>query len=112
MKTVTLESAKNACLLAAILLFASMMACDEPKTESAAAPEAAASVAQAPPPAPSPTVPAPPPAPTFAKRHAADCKAHPAAVDFGDDVALEKEVRRKLGKDKGPLAPSDLAQIK
>jgi internalin A len=97
--------------LAAILLFPSMMACDEPKTETPAAPEAAAGVTVVPP-APSPTVPAPAPTPTFTKRSAADCKAHAAAVDFGEDAALEKEVRRKLGKDKGPIAPSDLAQIK
>lgn len=97
--------------LAAILLFPSVMACDEPKTETAAAPEAAPAVTVVPP-APSPTVPAPAPTPTFTKRTAADCKAHAGIVDFGEDAALEKEVRRKLGKDKGPIAPSDLAQIK
>jgi internalin A len=98
--------------LAAILLFPSVMACDETKTESPAAPEAAPHVAEAPAPAPTPTQAAPAPTPTFTKKSAADCKAHPAAVDFGDDSALEKEVRRKLGKDKGAITPSDLAQIK
>ena len=51
-------------------------------------------------------------APTWTKRNAADCKPHPATVDFGDDAALEAEVRRKLGKDKGNITPADLATIK
>jgi internalin A len=68
-------------------------------------------------PASVPTVPAsvasaPAPAPTWKKKNAADCKPHPTTVDFGDDTALENEVRRKLGKDAGPIAPADLAQIK
>ena len=88
------------------------MACDEPKTESAAAPEAAAPVAEAPAPTPVADATRPRTAPTFVKKSAADCKPHPAAVDFGDDAALEKEVRRKLGKDKGPSSRPDLAQIK
>ena len=39
-------------------------------------------------------------------------QAAPATVDFGDDAALEAEVRRKLCKDTGPLTPADLAQVK
>jgi internalin A len=96
-------------ILAALFLSPAMIACDEPKTDSSTAPEAAASVA----PAPTPTeTAAPAPTPTFVKKTAADCKPHPAAIDFGEDAALEKEVRRKTGKDKGPISPSDLAQIK
>jgi internalin A len=49
---------------------------------------------------------------TWKKKDAADCKPHPATVDFGDNAALEAEVRRKLGKDSGPLTPADLAKIK
>jgi internalin A len=98
-------------ILAALFLSPAMIACDEPKVDSSTAPEAAASVAPAPTPTPTQTA-APAPAPTFVKKTAADCKPHPAAIDFGEDAALEKEVRRKLGKDKGPIAPSDLAQIK
>jgi internalin A len=96
-------------ILAALFLSPAMIACDEPKADSSTAPEAAASVA----PAPTPTeTAAPAPTPTFVKKTAADCKPHPAAIDFGEDAALEKEVRRKTGKDKGPISPSDLAQIK
>ena len=50
-------------------------------------------------------------APTNARKTAADCKPHPAVVDF-DDPPLEAEVRRKLGKDAGAISPADLAQIK
>lgn len=50
---------------------------------------------------------APPPAP---HKTAADCKPH--TVDFSDQPDLEKEIRRKLSKDTGTLAPSDLAQVK
>jgi internalin A len=48
----------------------------------------------------------------FKLRTAADCKPHPATVDFGDDAALEAEVRRKLGKTTGNVTPADLATIK
>ncbi|HEX4448961.1 MAG TPA: leucine-rich repeat domain-containing protein, partial [Polyangiaceae bacterium] len=102
--------------LAALLAFSaalSFVACDESSSESPAAPEAAAPSAALPPPAPAPTpTPSAAPTPTFVKKLAADCKPHPATVDFGDEDALEKEVRRKLGKDKGPITPSDLATIK
>src|SRR5450432_3877091 len=89
---------------------AGLTACDDPKSDSPAAPEAAAPApATTPVPTPSETA---APAPTFVKKLAADCKAHPTAVDFGEDAALEKEVRRKLSKDKGPITPGELATIK
>jgi internalin A len=47
----------------------------------------------------------------YDKYKTAPDKPHPATVEF-DDVALENEVRRKLGKDAGALTPADLAQIK
>jgi internalin A len=98
-------------ILGAILLLPMAMACDEPSSESPAAPEAAAAAVPAPTPAPTPSETAPP-APKFVKKTLADCKPHPTEIDFGEDAPLEKEVRRKLSKDKGPIAPSDLAQIK
>jgi internalin A len=91
---------------------AATAACDEEKSGSPAVPEAAASAAAEPappPPAPTPT-PSAAPAPAFVKKLASDCKPH--VVDFGGDDALEKEVRRKLGKDKGTITPADLANIK
>ena len=96
--------------LALLALPLASLACDEHKYDGILA-EAAAPVPSA---AITPIV-APPPAPTapaFKKRSASDCKPHPATVDFGDDAALEAEVRKKLGKDGGAIAPSDLAQIK
>ena len=110
MKTVTLAAVLSFPLWPALVALAGLTACDEPKSDTPAIPEAAAP-APAPTPIPTPT-PTAAPAPTFVKKAAADCKAHPAAVDFGDDAALEKEVRRKLSKDKGPITPSDLATIK
>jgi internalin A len=98
-------------ILGAILLLPMAMACDEPSSESPAAPEAAAAAVPAPAPAPTPSETAPP-APKFVKKSLADCKPHPTEIDFGEDALLEKEVRRKLSKDKGPITPSDLAQIK
>jgi len=94
-------------LLAAPL---ALLACDEHKYDAilaeAAAPSAAMPILMPP---PSATASA---APAFKKRSAADCKPHAATVDFGDDAALEAEVRKKLGKDAGAVTPSDLAQIK
>jgi Leucine-rich repeat (LRR) protein len=90
-----------------------LSACDEPKKE---APKAEAPEAAPPPPvASTPPAPTPEPAasaPPVKKRTLADCKPHPATVDFGDDSTLEAEVRRKLGKTSGNLTPADLAQIK
>ncbi len=98
-------------ILGAILLLPMAMACDEPSSGSPAVPEAAAAAVPAPTPAPTPSETAPP-APKFVKKSVADCKPHPTAIDFGEDALLEKEVRRKLSKDKGPITPADLAQIK
>jgi internalin A len=98
-------------ILGAILLVPMAMACDEPSSESPAVPEAAAAAVPAPTPAPTPSETAPP-APKFVKKSFADCKPHPTEIDFGEDALLEKEVRRKLSKDKGPITPADLAQIK
>jgi|HubBroStandDraft_1064217.scaffolds.fasta_scaffold109041_2 internalin A len=97
-------------MLAGLMLLALGVACDEPKTNEASPPEAAATPAPTPPPTPPPP-PAPPP-PAFVKKSAADCKPHPTSVDFTDNAALEKEVRRKLQKDNGPISPADLATIK
>jgi Leucine-rich repeat (LRR) protein len=96
-----------------LLLASAAVGCDEHKYDAILA-EAAAPAAT---PASLPTstasaVASAAPAPTWKKKNAADCKPHPTAVDFGDDTALENEVRRKLGKDAGPIAPADLAQIK
>ena len=86
-------------------------ACDEPKTDSPKPAAAASSAPPTPTAAPDPT---PPPAPTavFKKRTVADCKPHPATIDFGDDATLEAEVRRKLSKATGNITPADLATIK
>jgi internalin A len=104
-----MKAAISGALLLVPALF--LLACDEPKTDTPTAPEAAAAEVPVPPPLPAP-VEASAPIPTFTKKSAADCKPHPATIDFGEDAALEKEVRRKLSKDKGPITPSDLAQIK
>jgi|SRR5579859_661480 len=85
--------------------------CDEHKYDAileAAAPSASVAAL---PPATASAVASAAPAPTYKKKNAADCKPHPATVDF-DDPALENEVRRKLGKDAGTIAPADLATIK
>ena len=50
-------------------------------------------------------------APTWTKKNAADCKPHPASIDFGGDAALEAEVRKKLGKDGGAITPALLTRI-
>jgi internalin A len=100
---------------ALLLSLLALLACDAPKNEPANA------VAEAAPPSVPATVlpsasatapPAPAASATWKKRTLADCKPHPTAVDFGDDKALENEVRRKTAKAAGTLAPSDLAQIK
>jgi internalin A len=91
----------------------SVAGCDEHKYDAMLAEGGAAASASAARPLPIPSaVASAPPAPTFAKKSAADCKPHPSTVDFTDQADLEKEVRRKLSKDKGPIAPSDLAQVK
>jgi internalin A len=99
--------------IAAVLLASFAFACDEHKydkfltSDSAPSPSAMASALAA-------VVASTPPSPkeVFKKKLASDCKPHPTDVDFTDNADLEKEVRRKLGKDTGPITPSDLAQIK
>jgi internalin A len=104
---------KRTMLAVACLLASTAFACDEGKSDGSAT-QAPASAT--PPPPPLPTV-MPSAAPTataasWTKKDAADCKPHPATVDFGDNAALEAEVRRKLGKSSGALTPGDLAKIK
>jgi internalin A len=82
--------------------------CDEPKTDVPAAASAAAPLV-APPPPPAPST---PPAPTWRKRLATECPPRPSSIAFEDQVALEREVRRKVGKDAGNITPADLAEIK
>ncbi len=100
--------------LVALVVLSSVGAfsCDEGKYDKyLSQPEASAA-------APASTLPPPPPAPapsastTWKKKSATDCKPHPATIDFEDNAALEAEVRRKLGKDKAPITPSDLAQVR
>src|SRR5579863_1277552 len=107
----------NAALAVALLASASLLACDDPNDKSKApapAPSASAaavasSVASALPSAP----PSAAPAPTWTKKNAADCKPHPATIDFGTDGAtLEGQVRLKLSKPKGDITPADLGQVK
>ena len=96
------------------LLATMSMACDESKDDkSKSAPEAAAPAAAASgaPSASAAAAPTPTASATWQKKSPADCKPHPATVDF-DDARLESEVRRKLGKDAGRITPADLAQIK
>jgi internalin A len=98
--------------LAALLLLAgaSVGACDDHKFESIL--EASTSASASALAAPVASTPPPPPAPTFTRKNAADCKPHPTAMDFTDQPDLEKEVRRKVGKDTGNITPADLAKIK
>lgn len=98
---------KTTTFAAALLLASTALACDEHKYDAILADAASSAV---PLPAPAPSAAASAAAPTWKKRNAADCKPH--TVDFGDDTALEAEVRRKLGRDGGTLTPGDLAQIK
>jgi internalin A len=101
--------------LVALLLLAAPLACDDNKYDKMLASDAAPSAAAAAPAVPSAAPSAAPSASaavSWKKKSASDCKPHPATIDFGDEAALEKEVRRKLGKDKGNITPGDLAQIK
>ncbi|HEY8038155.1 MAG TPA: leucine-rich repeat domain-containing protein, partial [Polyangiaceae bacterium] len=95
--------------IAPLLLLPLAIACDESKYDKYKTPEASASVAVA-----LPTTTAAPSvsaaAVTWKKKSATDCKPH--AVDFGDDAALEAEVRRKLGKDAGAVTEHDLGTIR
>jgi internalin A len=93
--------------IAALLLVSVCTMCDEPKTDTQPAPSASAvATAVAPPPPP------PAPEPTIKKKLASECAPHPAVVDFSDQPDLEREVRRKSGKDKADITPGDLAKIR
>ena len=52
------------------------------------------------------------PPPPAAKKKEWKCGTTPGVVDFAGDEALEKEVRLKLKKPEGIIAPSDLANVK
>lgn len=96
--------------IASLCVVLGSVGCDEPKTDVPAAPSAAAA-----PPVATPSVPpAPssPPRPTWKKKLATECPPHPTTIVFDDQTALEREVRRKLGKDGGAITPAELAQIK
>jgi internalin A len=97
--------------MAACVLASTALACDEHKYDgileaAASATAPVATPAVVPSAAPSATTPA------FVKKNAADCKPHPAAIDFGGDAALEADIRKKVGKDTGPITPADLAQVR
>src|SRR5258708_6974523 len=87
-----------------------LLACEKPQSD---APQAVATAFAAPV-ASALAVPTPPPAAvkTLKKKLASECTAHPTAIDFGDEAALEREVRRKVGKDAGALTPADLGAVK
>jgi internalin A len=101
----------NTTIAALLLISPFALMCDESKNDKpvAPAPSAAALAETIPTPPPAPP---PPPAPAIKKKLASDCKPHPATVDFTDQPDLEREVRRKLGKEAGGISPAELAQIK
>jgi internalin A len=89
------------------------LSCEEGKYDKyLAKPEAAAEAPLGAPIEPAPPPPAATATVTWKKKSASDCKPHPAIIDFEGDAVLEAEVRRKIGKEKGPITPSDLAQVK
>jgi internalin A len=87
-------------------LFA-LVACDEnkyaAKVEAGPDPKASAAMAS---PVTSSNLPPPP------KKKEWKCGTVPNVVDFAGDDALEKEVRLKLAKPQGVIAPSELANVK
>ena len=92
-----------------VSLCASVVACDDKSSGAAPAASVTAKVeakADSTPPKPAAAEP-PPRAP---RKKATDCKQGPT-VEFSDP-ALEVEVRRKLGKDKGTLSPADLKGVR
>ena len=98
---------KKALLVGLVIL----CACDDNKTagtvEAGPDPKALASALLASAMASSaPTTPPPP------KKKEWKCGSSPNVVDFAGDDALEKEVRLKLNKPQGVIAPSDLANVK
>src|SRR5438067_9810764 len=95
----TMPGMKKALLVGLLAL----LACDENKTAAvaeAAAPKASAMASAV---ASSNPLPAPP------KKKEWKCGTVPNVVDFAGDEALEKEVRLKLAKPQGVIAPSELA---
>ena len=98
---------KKALLVGLVVL----SACDENKyaamAEAGPDPKASASV-MAMASAMASTNPLPPPP----KKKEWKCGTTPGVVDFAGDEALEKEVRLKLAKPQGIIAPSDLANVK
>lgn len=96
--------------IAVLLLVPFAVMCDESKNDGPTVAPSASAVAQAPPPAPPPPLPAP--VPMIKKKLASECTPHPATVDFTDQPDLEREVRRKVGKDKGDITPADLGRVK
>ncbi|HEY5243837.1 MAG TPA: leucine-rich repeat domain-containing protein [Polyangiaceae bacterium] len=97
---------------AACLLASTVFACDENKYDKFLAEAASSATAPVPTPAVVPSAAPSASTPAWTKKSAADCKPHPASIDFGGDAALEAEVRKKLGKDAGAITPADLGQIK
>src|SRR5260370_30258893 len=86
---------KTTTTIAALLVCPIALGCEESKTDKPSpAATASTSAASSLPPMPSslPTA-APSASVTWVKKVAADCKPHPTTIDFGDDTALEKEVR-------------------
>lgn len=101
------------CLTLAGVAFA-VTGCDDKKKTEDTVPSSALPSAQAalpPPPTPEKEVAPVEKEPEEPKKEAKDCKPG-KVVDFGGDSALENEVRRKLQKEKGDIAVSDLAKIK
>jgi internalin A len=98
--------------LGVLLPAASLLGCDQKSENPSTTATASAPAMSSAPPAPTPPPPATSAAATWTKKLASDCPAHPATVDFGDQTALEREVRRKLAKEKGPISPGELAQIR
>jgi internalin A len=96
----------------ALCLFPFAAACDEPKSSAPTPASTSAQAASAPTPPAPPAPPPPDPSKTLKKKLASDCKPHPSTIDFEDNAALEHEVRRKVGKDAGPITPADLASVK
>jgi internalin A len=96
-------------LLALVLAAAfTVVGCDNsPKHDATAKPKPSAT---APLPTPEPTAAKPKPKPKPKKRTLADCPKG-NKVEFVDD-AVEKEVRRKLSKDKGDITIADLGKVR
>ncbi len=97
---------KKALLVGLVIL----CACDDNKATAEAGPDpkALASAMLASAMASTSSTPTPPPS----KKKEWKCGTVPNVVDFAGDDALEKEVRLKLAKPQGVIAPSELANVK